>query len=80
MDCYLKARVVWIFFAFSVIAPTSLHCRREIGRRHFVVVAGNLKDSLGRGQKNMKTALGKGVGVLGDVLGDAQLRDVLPLP
>lgn len=37
-----------------------------------MVVAGNLKDSLGRGQK--------GVGVLGDVLGDAQLRDVLPLP
>lgn len=44
-----------------------------------MVVAGNLENSLGRGQKNMETALGKGVGVLGDVLGDAQLRDMLPL-
>lgn len=44
-----------------------------------MIVAGNLKDSLGRGQKNMETVLGKGVGVLGDVLGDAQLRDVFAL-
>lgn len=55
VDWYLKARVVWISFAFSVTAPTPLYCGRSIGRGRFVVVAGNLEDSLGRGQKNMET-------------------------